>query len=78
MITLQATGDVQKVALWLGHASPQTTEMYLRVDPTTKIEVLNAVTPAGLRKGRFQPTDKLIALLKQQPDPSLIMRSRAA
>lgn len=77
MVTLQATGDVRKVALWLGHASPQTTEMYLRADPTAKLEVLNAVTPPGLRKGRFRPTDKLIALLKQTPDPSPVMRSRA-
>lgn len=37
MHTLQATGDVRKVALWLGHASLQTTEMYLRADPTEKL-----------------------------------------
>lgn len=75
MVTLQATGDVRKVALWLGHASPQTTEMYLRADPTAKLDVLDAVAPPGLRKGRFRPTDKLIALLKQASDPSTNMRS---
>jgi site-specific recombinase XerC len=30
MFTLQATRDVRRVALWLGHASVQTTEIYLR------------------------------------------------
>src|SRR5580700_746823 len=34
MSTLQATGDIRKVALWLGHASLQSTEVYLRADPT--------------------------------------------
>ena len=32
MHTLQATGDVRKVSLWLGHASIQSTEIYLRAD----------------------------------------------
>jgi len=30
MHTLQATHDVRKVSLWLGHATPQSTEIYLR------------------------------------------------
>src|SRR5688572_932458 len=34
MHTLQATGDIRKVSLWLGHASLQSTEVYLRADPT--------------------------------------------
>ena len=33
---LQATGDLRKVALWLGHANQRTTEIYLRADPTEK------------------------------------------
>lgn len=65
MMTLRGTGDVRKVALWLGHASIQTTETYLRADPTARLDVLNAVTPPGLRKGRFRPPDKLIALLAE-------------
>jgi len=34
MHTLQATGDVRKVSLRLGRASIQSTEIYLRADPT--------------------------------------------
>ncbi len=68
IITLQATHDPRKVSLWLGHASMQTTEMYTRVDPKTKLEALNAVTPPHLRKGHFRSPDKLIATLR---DPKL-------
>ena len=61
---LQATGDVRKVALWLGHESIQTTEDYLRVDITQRIEVLGSATPPQLRPGKFRPPDKLIASLR--------------
>jgi site-specific recombinase XerD len=64
MVTLQATHDIRKVSLWLGHSSIQTTEIYTRVDPTDKLDALHAVVPPQLRKGRFRPPDKLIALLK--------------
>ena len=64
MMILQSTGDIRKVALWLGHASTQTTEMYLRADTTTLLEVMNTTTPPTLRKGHFRPPDQLIALLK--------------
>ena len=61
---LQATGDIRKVALWLGHESIQTTEDYLRVDVTQRIGVLHTVTPPQLRPGKFRPPDKLIASLR--------------
>jgi site-specific recombinase XerD len=64
MSTLLATHDVRKVALWLGHASLKSTEIYLRADPTEKLEALMAVTPPALRRGRFQAPDKLLAMLK--------------
>ena len=60
---LQATGDIRKVALWLGHADVRTTEVYLRVDPTEKLEAVEAVLPPDLRRGRFKPPDALIASL---------------
>jgi len=61
---LQATGDLRKVALWLGHADIQTTEMYLRVDPTEKLDALKAAVPPTLRPGRFKAPDALIEMLK--------------
>ena len=63
MHTLQATGDVRKVSIWLGHASVQTTEMYLRADPTEKLEALTAMGPPTLKRGRFTVPDKLMAML---------------
>src|SRR5262249_22088037 len=41
--TLQATRDLRKVSLWLGHASTQTTDVYLQADPTEKLEALAAM-----------------------------------
>jgi len=38
--------------------------MYLRVDPSVKLEALESVVPPKLRSGRFKATDKLIATLK--------------
>lgn len=64
MIVLQATQDIRKVSLWLGHSSLATTEIYTRADPTEKLEAIEAILPPSLRKGSFRPPDKLIALLK--------------
>jgi integrase/recombinase XerD len=63
MHTLQATRDVRKVSLWLGHASLQSTEVYLRADPTEKLDALAAMAPPILKPGRFRAPDKLLAML---------------
>ncbi|MBV8338170.1 MAG: tyrosine-type recombinase/integrase [Alphaproteobacteria bacterium] len=63
---LQATRDIRKVALWLGHADIRTTEIYLRADPSEKLEAMEAVLPVGLRHGRFKAPDALIASLFEQ------------
>ena len=65
MHTLLATKDVRKVSLWLGHASLQSTEIYLRADPTAKLEALAVTAPPMLKPGRFQAPDKLLAMLQQ-------------
>jgi integrase/recombinase XerD len=64
MVVLQATRDIRKVSLWLGHSNLATTEVYTRADPSEKLEAIEAIVPPHLRKGSFRPTDKLIALLK--------------
>jgi integrase/recombinase XerD len=63
VIMLQATHDIRKVALWLGHADIRTTEVYLRMDPSEKLEAIEAVIPPELRRGRFRAPDALIASL---------------
>jgi integrase/recombinase XerD len=66
LTVLQATKDLRKVSLWLGHAHMQTTEMYTRADPSVKLEALEATIAPELRSGRFKATDKLIASLKSR------------
>ena len=62
--TLEATGDIRQVGLWLGHASLQSTEMYLRVDLANKLEILSSRQPPKLRKGSFDGVhDELLAML---------------
>lgn len=70
LTVLQATKDLRKVSLWLGHAHLQTTEIYTRTDPSIKLEALEAVMAPKLRSGRFRASDKLIASLT----PSSFMR----
>src|SRR5277367_6713905 len=65
MIILQATQDIRKVSLWLGHATLTTTEIYTRGDPTEKLDAMESIVPPHLRRGAFQPSDRLIALLKR-------------
>ncbi len=71
LTVLQATKDLRKVALWLGHAHLQTTEMYTRADPSVKLEALESMIAPTLRSGRFKATDTLIAALTARP----VMRS---
>lgn len=66
MTVLQATKDLRKVSLWLGHAQIQTTEVYLRADPTEKLETIESMTHPHLRRGHFRPVDRLLASLKNQ------------
>ena len=63
MQTLQATKDIRKVALWLGHASTQTTEAYLRMNPSEKLDMLDSVVPPTVSKGKFSVTDKILQMI---------------
>jgi len=68
MNILRSTGDIRKVALWLGHESTETSEIYVEGDPSEKLKVLQAVVPPTLRPGKFRPPDKLIEALRGRPD----------
>lgn len=61
---LERTGDIRQVALWLGHANQQTTEIYLRVDPAEKLRILSADEAPGIGQGNFPGVhDELLAML---------------
>ncbi|MER9001963.1 tyrosine-type recombinase/integrase [Mesorhizobium australicum] len=56
MIILQATQDIRKVSLWLGHATLTITEIYTRGDPTEKqLDAMESIIPPHLRRGAFKP-----------------------
>jgi hypothetical protein len=44
--------------------SGEEAEIYVRADPTEKLEAIDAVLPPTLRRGRFRAPDKLLASLR--------------
>ena len=66
MNVLRSTRDIRKVALWLGHESTETTEIYVEGDPSEKLAILQAVVPPTLRPGKFRPLDKLLTALRHR------------
>jgi integrase/recombinase XerD len=64
MRLLTAGIDTTVIALWLGHESVETTQIYLHADITTKEKALARTTPTGTRPGRYTITDDtLLAFL---------------
>jgi integrase/recombinase XerD len=65
MELLQAGVDRSVIALWLGHESIETTQIYLDADLALKEQALAKTTPANVKNtGRYRPDDKLLAFLK--------------
>lgn len=52
------------IALWLGHESIETTQVYLDADLVMKQRILDETTPPNGKPGRYRPGDKLLAFLK--------------
>ena len=65
MDLLQHGVDRAVIALWLGHESIETTQMYLHADLQLKEQALSHTTPLGQKPGRYRPTDQLLAFLEQ-------------
>jgi site-specific recombinase XerD len=64
MELLQAGVDRTLIALWLGHESVETTQIYLDANLAMKEEILSKTTPINAKAGRYQPDDDLLAFLK--------------
>src|SRR5918995_230351 len=57
--------DRAVIALWLGHESVETTQMYLHADMRLKEQVLARTQPLKAPSGRYRPNDKLLAFLER-------------
>jgi site-specific recombinase XerD len=56
--------DLSVIALWLGHESVETTQMYLHADLRLKEAALARTAPIEGKLRRFKPSDRLMAYLK--------------
>jgi site-specific recombinase XerD len=56
--------DRAVIALWLGHESVETTQMYLHADLRLKEEALSHTTPLPVKPTRYRPSDQLLAFLE--------------
>jgi len=64
MRLLPAGIDSTVIALWMGHESVETTQVYLHADMTIK-QRADRTTPTGISPGRYKPNDdNLLAFLK--------------
>lgn len=67
MSLLHAGIDTASIALWLGHANIQTTQIYLHADLELKRRALGRLPPLDERPpARYQASDALIAFLKSR------------
>jgi site-specific recombinase XerD len=64
MRLLHAGVDSSVIALWLGHESVETTQIYIHADLALKERALDRTTPIGVAPGRYRPPDKLLAFLE--------------
>jgi len=63
MDLLEAGADRSVIALWLGHESVETTQIYLDANLEMKERALAKTSPPHGRPGRYQPGDQLLAFL---------------
>lgn len=64
MRLLHSGVDTSVIALWLGHASVETTQIYLHADMNLKEKALARTRPPRSKRGRYQPPDALLNWLE--------------
>lgn len=64
MELLQHGVDQTVIALWLGHESVETTQIYIHADLRMKEKALSRITAPDTKPGRYRPDDKLLAFLE--------------
>jgi site-specific recombinase XerD len=56
--------DQAVIALWLGHESIETTQVYIHADMTLKEKALAKMSNPSVKSGRYKPDDKLLSFLE--------------
>jgi len=64
MQLLQNGVDCTLIALWLGHESVETTQMYIHANIELKEQALEKTKPITAPAGRYKPNDELLAYLE--------------
>lgn len=64
MDLLQRGVDLTVIALWLGHESTETTQIYLHADMRLKEQALAHATSTGVAPDRYRPPDSLLTFLE--------------
>jgi integrase/recombinase XerD len=64
MNLLQSGVDIATIALWLGHANIQATQVYLHADMRLKEKALALIAPTPQARSRYKPPDRLLAYLE--------------
>jgi site-specific recombinase XerD len=54
--------DRTVIALWWGHESVKSPQMYLHADMRLKEQALSRTAPLGVKQARYRPDDKLLAV----------------
>ena len=62
--SMHAGNDVTLLALWLGHESVRTTQIYIHADLAIKEKALDRTAPMDAAQGRYRPPDALLAFLE--------------
>ena len=64
MSLLRRGVDITVIALWLGHESIETTQIYLHADMAMKEKALARTTNLKTTPKRYRPNDRLLAYLE--------------
>ncbi len=64
MQLLQSGVDRTIIALWLGHESVETTQVYIHADIELKEKAMALTKPVNAPDGRYRPGDELLSFLE--------------
>jgi site-specific recombinase XerD len=64
MRLLESGTDITTIALWLGHESSRTSEIYLHAHLALKERAISKTAPPGTSSRRYKPADSVLAFLE--------------